>query len=118
MKHKSDEIEKRYYSIGEVAQMFGIAPSKIRFWETQFDSIKPRKTRNGIRQYTKTEIENIQKIYTLVTVNGYTLQGAKDALQNNKSVPASAAPVTQIADLIQELQQVRDFLSALKERLD
>lgn len=118
MKHKSDEIEKRYYSIGEVAQMFGVAPSKIRFWETQFDSIKPRKTRNGIRQYTKAEIENIQKIYHLVTVDGYTLQGAKDALQNNKPANAPIVPVTQIADLIRELQQVRDFLSALKERLD
>jgi DNA-binding transcriptional MerR regulator len=118
MKHKSDQIDKRYYSIGEVAQMFGIAPSKIRFWETQFDIIKPRKTRNGIRQYTKVEIENIKKIYQLVTIEGYTLQGAKDALQNNKLTTISLSPNTQIADLIQELQQVRNFLVALKERLN
>lgn len=120
MKNKSDEIEKRYYSIGEVAQMFGIAPSKIRFWETQFDSIKPRKTRNGIRQYTKAEIENIQKIYHLVTVEGYTLQGAKDALQNNKNIKTHppAMPIDQLTHVIEELRQVRDFLAALKERLD
>lgn len=75
MKTKPDQPEKRYYSIGEVAQMLGIAPSKIRFWETQFESIRPRKTRSGVRQYTKTEIENLRKIYHLVTVEGYTLQG-------------------------------------------
>ncbi|WP_448518976.1 MerR family transcriptional regulator [Rhodoflexus sp.] len=117
MKNKSDEIEKRYYSIGEVAQMLGVAPSKIRFWETQFDIIRPRKTRNGIRQYTKVEIEAIQKIYHLVTVDGYTLQGAKDALQNNK-VRQRPVPITQLTDIIEELRQVRDFLVALKERLD
>ncbi|MCS7018990.1 MAG: MerR family transcriptional regulator [Cytophagales bacterium] len=117
MKNKSDEIEKRYYSIGEVAQMFGIAPSKIRFWETQFESIRPRKTRNGVRQYTKAEIENIQKIYHLVKIQGYTLQGAKEALQNNKPIAPLVSP-TQIAELIRELQEVRNFLAALKERLN
>lgn len=118
MKNKSDEIEKRYYSIGEVAQMFGIAPSKIRFWETQFENIRPRKTRNGIRQYTKADIENIQKIYHLVKVQGYTLQGAKEALQNNKSVAAAVPSADQITDMIRRLQEVRDFLAALKELLD
>ena len=61
MAYKEKEIEKLYYSIGEVAELFNVAPSLIRFWETEFDIIKPKKNRKGNRQFTKEDIENVRE---------------------------------------------------------
>jgi hypothetical protein len=66
MAYKEKEIEKLYYSIGEVSEMFNVAPSLIRFWESEFDLIKPKKNRKGNRQFTKEDIDHVRTIYHLV----------------------------------------------------
>jgi DNA-binding transcriptional MerR regulator len=85
MPYKEKEIEKLYYSIGEVAQMFGMNTSHIRFWSKEFDVIKPATNKKGNRLYTISDIENFKKIYHLVKEKGFTLKGAKTELKENKS---------------------------------
>ena len=69
--------DKRYYSIGEVAKAFEVNTSLIRFWETTFDILKPKKNAKGNRKFTPQDIKNLQLIYYLVKEKGYTLEGAK-----------------------------------------
>ena len=83
MPYKEKVIQKKYFSIGEVAEMLDVATSLIRFWESEFDIIKPKKNRKGNRQFTREDIENLKLIYHLVKEKGYTLQGAKDLIRNN-----------------------------------
>lgn len=104
------DIEKRYYSIGEVAEMFEVATSLIRFWEGQFNTIKPKKNKNGVRQYTKQDIESIRTIYHLVKEKGFTLSGAKDALRNQPKINESM-------DAINSLRKVREFLVHLRSQI-
>ncbi|NMM49238.1 MerR family transcriptional regulator [Marinigracilibium pacificum] len=112
MPYKEKQIEKKYFSIGEVAEMIDVAPSLIRFWETEFDVIKPKKNKKGNRIFTQKDIESIKMIYHLVREKGYTLQGAKDALKNNNHDTVSRLEV------IGKLKEVREFLSEIKRRLD
>jgi DNA-binding transcriptional MerR regulator len=72
---------KLYYSISEVAQMFNVAETLLRFWEKEFPNISPRKAGRGIRQYTKEDIEEIRLVYHLVKERGMTLQGARDTIK-------------------------------------
>lgn len=111
MAYKEKEIEKIYFSIGEVAQMFNVAPSLIRFWESEFETIRPKKNRNGNRQFTKEDINNVRTIYHLVKEKGFTLQGAKDMLRNDDQ--AVGAKV----EMIDSLKKVRGFLVEIRERL-
>lgn len=111
MAYKEKEIEKLYFSIGEVAEQFNVAPSLIRFWESEFDIIKPKKNRKGNRQFTKEDIENVRTIYHLVKVKGFTLQGAKEMLKND------ADSVKGKIELIDSLRHVRSFLVELRQRL-
>ncbi|TAH39949.1 MAG: MerR family transcriptional regulator [Bacteroidetes bacterium] len=85
MPYKEKEIEKLYYSIGEVAQIFGVNTSHIRFWSKEFDVIKPATNKKGNRLYTMSDIENFKKIYHLVKEKGFTLKGAKVELKETKS---------------------------------
>jgi len=75
---------KLLYSIGEVAKMFNVNTSLIRFWEKEFDIIKPKKNKKGNRLFTKDDVDNFHLIFNLVKERGYTLQGAKDKLKQNK----------------------------------
>jgi DNA-binding transcriptional MerR regulator len=111
MAYKEKEIEKLYYSIGEVAEMFSVAPSLIRFWETEFDVIKPKKNRKGNRQFTKEDIDNVRLIFHLVKEKGFTLQGAKEMLRNDNQA------VRDKMELLESLQNVRGFLLELREKL-
>ncbi len=111
MAYKEKEIEKLYYSIGEVAELFNVAPSLIRFWESEFDIIKPKKNRKGNRQFTREDIDNVRTIYHLVKEKGFTLQGAKEMLRNDSQA------VRDKMDLIDSLKKVRSFLAELKERM-
>jgi len=105
-------IEKKYFSIGEVAEIMGVATSLIRFWETEFDIIKPKKNRKGNRQFTKEDIENVKLIYHLVKEKGYTLQGAKDLLKNNSSdLKDKMIIIEQLNSLKLFLKNIRDQLS-------
>lgn len=105
------EIEKIYFTIGEVAQQFGVATSLIRFWESEFKILQPKKNKKGNRQYTKHDIEKIKLIYHLVKERGFTLHGAKEMLKNNPE------ELQQKMDAIESLQKVKQFLIELKENL-
>jgi len=84
MPYKEKEIEKLYYTIGEVAKMFDVNTSHIRFWSKQFDVIKPATNKKGNRLYTQSDIDNFKKIYHLVKEKGFTLKGAKVELKTEK----------------------------------
>lgn len=81
MKIDPASLTKRYYSIGELADMFDVNTSLLRYWETVFTELKPDKSRGGKRKYVKEEVLLINDIYTLVKGKGYTLEGARDALK-------------------------------------
>lgn len=112
MPYREKEIEKQYYTIGEVAAIFDVAPSLIRFWETEFDQLKPKKSKKGNRQYTKNDIEELRAVYHLVKERGFTIQGAKEVLKN-KSVQTKDK-----IEIIQSLEKVRSFLVGIKEQLN
>jgi DNA-binding transcriptional MerR regulator len=84
MPYKEKEINKLYYTIGEVAQMFKVNTSHIRFWSKHFDAIKPATNKKGNRLYTPADIEIISRIYHLVKEKGYTLKGAQIEMQKMK----------------------------------
>ena len=111
MAYKEKEIEKLYFSIGEVAEMFSVAPSLIRFWESEFDIIKPKKNRKGNRQFTREDIDNVRTIYHLVKEKVLTLQGAKEMLRNDTE------SVRDKMEMIDSLKKVRGFLVQLREKL-
>ena len=111
MAYKEKEIEKLYFSIGEVAELFNVAPSLIRFWESEFDIIKPKKNRKGNRQFTKEDIDNVRTIYHLVKEKGFTLQGAKEMLRNDSQA------VRDKMEMIESLRRVRGFLVEMREKL-
>jgi DNA-binding transcriptional MerR regulator len=107
-----DEVEKRYYSIGEVATMLQVNHSLIRFWESEFDVLKPKKNKKGDRQFTKQDIETLRLIYDLVKEKGYTLQGARDFIK------AKGHKKQEHAEVIASLKKLRTFLSELRRGLD
>jgi len=84
MPYKEKKIEKVYYTIGEVAEMFNVKPSLIRYWEKEFDIIKPKKNAKGNRLFTKQDIDNFHLIYNLVKVRGMTIKGAAKKLRENR----------------------------------
>jgi DNA-binding transcriptional MerR regulator len=97
---------KRYYSIGEVAAMFKVNTSLIRFWESEFDTIKPHKNGKGDRLFTADDVKNIQLIYNLLKEKKYTIEGAKDYLQNHKKS-------TEKFEVINQLQLLKQFLQKI-----
>ena len=111
MPYKEKKIQKVYHSIGEVASMFNVATSLIRFWESEFDILKPKKNRKGNRQFTNEDIENVRLIYHLVKEKGFTLQGAKDMLKNDSNA------VNGKMEMIESLKRVRTFLSEIREQI-
>jgi len=111
MPYKEKAIEKKYYAIGEVADIFKVATSLIRFWESEFEIIKPKKNRKGNRQFTKQDIENVRLIYHLVKEKGFTLQGAKEMLKNNSK------DIQDKMSTVDSLKKVRSFLVELKNRV-
>jgi len=101
--------EKRYYSIGEVASKFNVNPSLIRFWEQEFKLLNPKKNSRGNRKFTNTDIENINKIYFLLKEKGYTIQGAKDYIRNEKT--------SKKLDVVSKLKQIKDRLIEIRDQL-
>ncbi|MCQ2283941.1 MAG: MerR family transcriptional regulator [Bacteroidales bacterium] len=104
--------EKLYYSIGETSKIFNLPISTIRYWETEFDIIKPRKNKKGDRFFSKNDIAIIRTIYYLTKVKGYTLQGAKDALKQGFIEEADNAAI------ISALIEVKEFLLKIKSELE
>ena len=110
MAHKEIQIEKLYFTITEVAAQFSIAASVLRYWESEFIIIQPKKSKKGDRLYTKEDIENIKLIYFLLREKGFTIEGAKKHLKENKNAH-------QQFELTQSLQNMRKLLLDLKESL-
>ena len=104
---------KLYYSIGEVAEMFDLPESLLRYWEKMFpESITPNKAGRGIRQYRKEDIENIRIIHHLVKEKGMTLAGTRQALKKNKT------GTVQSAEVVNRLRAIREELVKMKRELD
>lgn len=110
MPYKEKVIEKKYFSIGEVAEMLDVATSLIRFWESEFDIIRPKKNRKGNRQFTKEDIDNVKLIFHLVKEKGYTLQGAKDLLKNGNDT------LKEKMEIIDRLKKVKNFLLEIRAK--
>ena len=103
---------KLYYSIGEVAKIFGINESTLRYWESEFPHLKPKTNSKNVRQYTENDIEQIKVIYNLVKVRGFKLAAARKMLnENRKNVDKSA-------DILEMMINLRDELKNLKKQLD
>ena len=111
MPYKEKNIEKRYYTIGDVAKLLHVSSSLIRFWESEFNSLKPKKNKKGIRRYTKEDIDRLKLIYHLVKEQGYTLQGARKVLKHRNDKLKSDI------ELIESLKNVKAFLLSLKSLL-
>ncbi len=103
--------KKLYYSIGEVADIFGVNTSKIRFWEKEFETLSPKKSPKGTRRYTDKDIENIRQIYHLVEEQGHTLEGAKLKLKEKTKELLSTI------EIIEKLKKVKQTLLSIKNEL-
>lgn len=112
MAYNPNKELKMYYSIGEVAKMFGVNESLLRYWEKEFPIIAPRKAGGNVRQYRKEDIENIRLIYHLVKEKGMTLQGAKQRLKTSREKTINSSEV------VARLKAVREELVALRSALD
>lgn len=106
---------KMFYSISEVAQMFNVTETLLRFWEKEFPTIKPQKAGRGIRQYTKADIEQVRLVYHLVKERGMTLQGARDTIRRDKSktVNRNIEVIEKLKDIRSQLQTIGKELNAL-----
>jgi DNA-binding transcriptional MerR regulator len=111
MPYKEKETEKLFYSIGELSVMFNVKTSLIRFWEKEFDIIKPKKNNKGNRLFTKDDVQNFQTIFHLVKERGFTLQGAKAKLKSGQETLDNV-------ELINRLQKVKEQLLELKSQID
>ena len=107
-----DEIlfQKQYYSIGQVAKWFRVNQSLVRYWETEFDILKPRKNRKGDRFFRPVDVKNLVMIYDLLRRRKFTIEGAKDYLKRNKRAEEKFA-------MIQSLEKIKGFLLELKANL-
>jgi DNA-binding transcriptional MerR regulator len=103
--------EKRYYGIGEVARAFDVNTSLIRFWEKEFDVIQPKKNAKGNRKFTQRDIKNLQLIYHLVKERGFTLEGAKTHLREERQKTLSNF------EIIQKLERIKAELVKIKDQL-
>ena len=111
MPYKEKPTEKLFYKIGEVADMFEVNVSLIRFWEKEFEILKPKKNKKGNRIFTKKDVDNLTIIYHLVKERGFTLEGAKMKLKENKSDTINNI------EIVNHLKDIRGFLVKLREEL-
>ena len=104
---------KMFYSISEVAQLFNVTETLLRFWEKEFPNIKPQKTGRGIRQYTKADIEQVRLVHHLVKERGMTLQGARDMIKRDKG-----GGINRNVEVINRLKAIRSELQAINKDLN
>lgn len=112
MPYKERKVEKLYYTIGEVANMFDVNTSLIRFWEKNFEVIKPKKNKKGNRLFTKSDIENFKLIYHLVKEQRLTLEGARKKLNKNKEQTVNNF------EAIEALKRIKEMLLEVENSLD
>tara|TARA_B000000557_G_scaffold238166_1_gene215464 strand:- start:759 stop:1094 length:336 start_codon:yes stop_codon:yes gene_type:complete len=111
MNEEISQKNKIFYSIGETAKMFNVTVSLIRFWEKEFSVLKPKKNKKGNRLFTKKDLENLKIIYHLVKERGFTLNGAKKKLKENKKDTIDNIKI------VNKLKDIKHFLIKLKEEL-
>lgn len=107
---EKSKLTKRYYAISEVAKMFGIATSVLRYWEAEFKTLSPAKGRNGVRRYTVDDIEEIEHIHELLKNRGFTIDGAKKEMKNTESKADE--------NVTSRLQKLKERLQKLRIKLD
>ncbi len=112
MPYKEPKIEKIYYSIGEVAEMFDVNTSLIRFWEKEFDIIKPKKNKKGNRLFTRDDVDHFHIIYHLVKERGMTLKGAQKKMKENKD------DTLKNFEIIKSLESIKGMLLEIREEFD
>lgn len=107
-----DNVARIYYTIGEVAEMFKVNTSLIRYWEKEFDLIQPKKNKKGNRLFTQKDVDNFHLIFNLVKERGFTLKGAKDKLRKN--------PEDTLRDyeIVKSLNKIEHFLRDVKKNLE
>ncbi len=108
---RKKEITKLYYSISEISEMFNVSKSLIRFWESEFDLLRPHKNSKGDRRFTDQNIEQFRTIYHLVKERGFTLLGAKRELKQNKE------KISMKRKTVESLTKLRNFLNDIKEKI-
>ena len=111
MPYKETKVEKLYFTISEVAGMFNVNASLIRYWEKEFDIIQPRKNKKGTRFFTKQDIDNFHLIYNLVKERGMTLRGAQKKLKESRE------EATNNFEIIKSLKEIKEMLLEIKEEL-
>ncbi|MDX9696694.1 MAG: MerR family transcriptional regulator [Bacteroidales bacterium] len=111
MPYKEKKVEKLYYSIGEVAEMFNVNASLVRYWEKEFDIIKPHKNKKGNRFFTIEDIENFHLIYYLVKELGLTLKGAQKKLKENRESTMNNF------EAVKTLKEVKALLLEIREEI-
>jgi DNA-binding transcriptional MerR regulator len=113
--NKKEETQKLYYSISEVSEMFDLNASTIRFWEKEFDILKPTKNKKGNRLFTKKDIDYIGLIVDLVKQQGFTIQGAKDQLKGKQ---VSKSQLAKREEVIQRLNEIKAKLIQLNDNIE
>lgn len=111
MPYKERDIEKLYYTMGEVTQLFDVNASQIRYYEREFEILQPKKNKKGNRLFSPEDVENLKIIFSLLKDKGFTLQGAKDYLRSNKG------EVKENQKVIDSLERLKQFLLEVKEKL-
>lgn len=109
--HINLSADKRYYSIGEVAKAFGVNASLIRFWDSEFDILKPKKNAKGNRMFTPEDVKNLQLIYHLVKERGFTLEGARTHLKEKQKKTLDKF------EIINKLETIKAQLLSIKSEL-
>ena len=105
-------IDKLYYSIAEVSECLGVSQPTLRFWEKEFGSLKPQRTSKGLRQYSKNDVAFLKKLVYLTRDCGYTLDGAKRVLRQQRQTKTDAA-----AELAFTLNELKKFLIDMNQSL-
>jgi len=109
-----NQLTKLYYSIGEVAEMFDVNTSLIRFWEKEFSILKPKKNKKGNRLFTPKEILKLDMIYSLVKDQGYTLEGAKLAIKSKDIPEMTKSVASPYQEVIKKLEKIKGRLIEMK----
>jgi DNA-binding transcriptional MerR regulator len=108
---RTEKVGRLYYRMGEVAELFGVKPSLIRYYETEFDIIKPHRNNKGNRLFTQQDVDNFHKIFYLVKEKGFTLEGAKAKLKTKNQETGSNEEV------VESLRHIKRFLLELRNDL-
>lgn len=111
MPYKEIKIEKVFYSIGEVAEIFELQASTLRYWEQEFSVLKPKRNKKGTRYYTKKDIDNLRLIHHLVKERGLTIKGAKQKIKENRS------DLDNSHEVVKRLQRIRSILVKIRDEM-